>query len=133
MSTAICHSALYSGWVHHRRFAPRVHAFRYRMGLLYLDLDEQPALFALSRLAGNGRWQPFAFRESDYLPEYTRQGMRLISVVLGSKSMRAREDASAALLNYGYTFFETVKVHDKGKASRAGAGSAGHGGTGRSA
>ena len=45
-----------------------------------------------------------------------RQGMRLISVVLGSKSMRAREDASAALLNYGYTFFETVKVHGKGKA-----------------
>lgn len=81
MSTAICHSALYSGWVHHRRFAPRVHAFRYRMGLLYLDLDEQPALFALSRLAGNGRWQPFAFRESDYLPEYTRQGMRLIDAV----------------------------------------------------
>ena len=27
-------SALYSGWVLHRRFAPRAHAFRYRMGLL---------------------------------------------------------------------------------------------------
>lgn len=74
-------SALYYGWVQHRRFAPRAHDFRYRMGLLYLDLDEQPALFALSRLAGNGRWQPFAFRESDYLPEYTRQGMRLIDAV----------------------------------------------------
>ena len=34
-------SALYSGWVGHRRFAPRAHDFRYRMGLLYLDLDEQ--------------------------------------------------------------------------------------------
>ncbi len=40
----------------------------------------------------------------------SRNGMRLISVVMGSKSMKAREDASAALLNYGYTFFETLKV-----------------------
>jgi len=39
-----------------------------------------------------------------------RNGMRLISVVLGTKSFKAREDASAALLNYGYTFFETVKA-----------------------
>src|SRR5579863_7019151 len=39
-----------------------------------------------------------------------RNGMRLISVVMGSPSVKAREDASAALLNYGYTFFETVRV-----------------------
>ena len=68
------HSALYSGWVQHRRFAPRAHAFRYRMGLLYLDLSEQAQLFALSKLAGSGRWAPFAFRESDYLPESTPPG-----------------------------------------------------------
>jgi D-alanyl-D-alanine carboxypeptidase (penicillin-binding protein 5/6) len=43
-----------------------------------------------------------------------RRDMRLISVVLGSSSMKAREDASAALLNYGYTFFETVKVKAAG-------------------
>jgi len=35
---------------------------------------------------------------------------RLISVVLGTKSFKAREDASAALLNYGFTFYETVKA-----------------------
>jgi D-alanyl-D-alanine carboxypeptidase (penicillin-binding protein 5/6) len=39
-----------------------------------------------------------------------RDGMRLVSVVLGSASMKAREDASAALLNYGYTFYETKLV-----------------------
>ncbi len=75
------HSALYSGWVQHRRFAPRAHAFRYRMGLLYLDLSEQAQLFALSKLAGSGRWAPFAFRESDYLPESTRQGVALHEAV----------------------------------------------------
>jgi D-alanyl-D-alanine carboxypeptidase (penicillin-binding protein 5/6) len=39
-----------------------------------------------------------------------RDGMRLISVVMGSPNVKAREDASAALLSYGYTFFETSKL-----------------------
>jgi D-alanyl-D-alanine carboxypeptidase (penicillin-binding protein 5/6) len=43
-----------------------------------------------------------------------RQGMRLITVVLGSHSIKGREDASAALLNYGFTFFETVSVKKRG-------------------
>lgn len=43
-----------------------------------------------------------------------RDGMRLISVVLGSKTVKQREDASAALLNYGYTFYETVKIKGRG-------------------
>jgi D-alanyl-D-alanine carboxypeptidase (penicillin-binding protein 5/6) len=43
-----------------------------------------------------------------------RDGMRLISVVLGTQSFKAREDASAALLNYGFTFFETVKAKAAG-------------------
>jgi D-alanyl-D-alanine carboxypeptidase (penicillin-binding protein 5/6) len=36
--------------------------------------------------------------------------MRLISVVLGSTSMKGRESASAALLNYGFTFYDTRLV-----------------------
>ncbi|MBU1331359.1 MAG: DUF1365 domain-containing protein [Gammaproteobacteria bacterium] len=75
------HSALYSGWVQHRRFAPKTHAFRYRMGLLYLDLDEQDTVLGLSRLAGRGRFAPFAFRETDFLPAFTGAGMRLIDAV----------------------------------------------------
>jgi D-alanyl-D-alanine carboxypeptidase (penicillin-binding protein 5/6) len=39
-----------------------------------------------------------------------RNGMRLVSVVMGAPSIKAREDASAALLNYGYTFFETIRI-----------------------
>jgi D-alanyl-D-alanine carboxypeptidase (penicillin-binding protein 5/6) len=37
-----------------------------------------------------------------------RDGMRLVSVVMGSPSIKAREDASSALLSYGYTFYETT-------------------------
>jgi len=49
-----------------------------------------------------------------------RDGMRLVSVVLGSNSMKARENASAALLNYGFTFYET-KMLAKGGAALASA------------
>ena len=45
-----------------------------------------------------------------------RQDMRLITVVLGSNSIKAREDASAALVNYGFTFYETVNVKRRGTA-----------------
>jgi D-alanyl-D-alanine carboxypeptidase (penicillin-binding protein 5/6) len=44
-----------------------------------------------------------------------RDGMRLVSVVMGSASMKARENASASLLNYGFTFYDT-KLAVKGGA-----------------
>jgi D-alanyl-D-alanine carboxypeptidase (penicillin-binding protein 5/6) len=45
-----------------------------------------------------------------------RDGMRLVSVVLGSTSMKGRENASAALLNYGFTFYDTKLVVKGGTA-----------------
>ena len=39
-----------------------------------------------------------------------KNNMRLISVVLGATSEKARESASMALLNYGFRFYETVPV-----------------------
>ncbi len=45
-----------------------------------------------------------------------RDGMRLVSVVLGSTSMKGRENASAALLNYGFTFYDTKLVIKGGAA-----------------
>ena len=43
-----------------------------------------------------------------------KEGMRLITVVLGTDSANARADASQALLNYGFRFFETHKLYDAG-------------------
>jgi D-alanyl-D-alanine carboxypeptidase (penicillin-binding protein 5/6) len=45
-----------------------------------------------------------------------RQDMRLVAVVLASNSIKGREDASAALVNYGFTFYETVNVKQRGTA-----------------
>jgi len=39
-----------------------------------------------------------------------RNGMRLVSVVMGAPSVKAREEASAALLNYGFGFYETIRI-----------------------
>lgn len=40
-----------------------------------------------------------------------KNNMRLISVVTGTSSERARESSSRKLLNYGFRFFETFKLH----------------------
>ena len=40
-----------------------------------------------------------------------RDGMRLVSVVMGTASPKAREDASATLLGYGFNFFETKRLY----------------------
>lgn len=61
------HSAIYTGRLRHRRFAPSGHAFEYRLFMMYLDLAELDTVFA-------GRWlwsarRPAAawLRRADYL------------------------------------------------------------------
>ena len=44
-----------------------------------------------------------------------RDGMRVISVVLGTSSTRSRTDGSQALINYGFRFFETRLLYKAGE------------------
>ncbi len=44
-----------------------------------------------------------------------RDGMRVISVVLGTASAKARVDGSQALINYGFRFFETRLLYRAGE------------------
>lgn len=44
-----------------------------------------------------------------------RDGMRLISAVMGSSSESSRASESQTLLNYGFRFFETVQLYEAGK------------------
>ena len=43
-----------------------------------------------------------------------RDGMRLVSVVMGSDSEKSRLSASQALLNYGFRFYETHRLYGAG-------------------
>lgn len=60
-------SAIYEGWVFHRRIEPVEHTFRYRIFMPLVDLDELPALFEHTRLWSADRRAPARFRRSDYL------------------------------------------------------------------
>lgn len=44
-----------------------------------------------------------------------RDGMRLVSVVLGSSSESSRVSESQSLFNYGFRFFETVQLYKAGQ------------------
>ena len=64
----MANSAVYEGWVMHRRLRPRVHRFKYRVFALLLDLDELPLLARQLRLFAWNRRGLFSFRESDHGP-----------------------------------------------------------------
>lgn len=63
----IVHSAIYAGWVRHRRLLPQAHAFRYRLFQVYLDLEELPRLFEGRWFWSHERRNLASFRRADYL------------------------------------------------------------------
>jgi DUF1365 family protein len=60
-------SALYTGTVRHRRLAPRHHAFTYPVFMAFLDLDQLPALCAVSRLLGFNRFAWASYDDRDHV------------------------------------------------------------------
>ena len=65
-------SAIYEGWVRHRRFEPVEHSFRYRFFLAYLDLAELPEVLDPFPLYSARRRAPARLRRSDYLGDPAR-------------------------------------------------------------
>lgn len=65
-------SAVYEGWIRHRRFEPVEHSFRYRLFLMYLDLDELPAALDPYPLFSARRPAPARFRRTDYMGDPSR-------------------------------------------------------------
>jgi DUF1365 family protein len=60
-------SAVYEGWVRHRRFEPVEHSFRYRFFLMYLDLAELPRALDPYPLYSARRAAPARFRRADFM------------------------------------------------------------------
>jgi DUF1365 family protein len=60
-------SAIYTGWVRHRRLRPRGHEFRYRVFMPFINLDELPALFDASWTWSARRPALAWFRRKDFL------------------------------------------------------------------
>ncbi|HET9473999.1 MAG TPA: D-alanyl-D-alanine carboxypeptidase family protein [Steroidobacteraceae bacterium] len=94
----------YYRWYSEREFTWNRHTQQNRNGLLARDPSVDGIKTGHTKTAGYG------------LASSAKRGdMRLISVVLGTNGFKAREDASAALLNYGFTFYETVKAKAAGE------------------
>jgi len=48
-----------------------------------------------------------------------REDMRLISIVLGTKSEKSRENVSQSLLSYGFRFYESNKLYTAGESLKS--------------
>lgn len=68
-SPAAMNSRLYFGDVRHRRFHPRPHDFKYRLFMVYLDLDEIERIFQGRWFWSSQRPNLAWFRREDYLGE----------------------------------------------------------------
>jgi DUF1365 family protein len=59
-------SAIYEGFVRHRRYTPKHHDFTYKVFMVYLDLQELDEVFSKTRLWSQSSFSLSWFRRKDY-------------------------------------------------------------------
>jgi uncharacterized protein len=100
-------SAVYEGWVRHRRFEPIEHSFRYRFFLTYLDLGELPRVLDPYPLYSARRTAPARFRRGDYLGDPERPLDECVRELVGERT-GARPAGPVRLLTglryFGHSF-----------------------------
>jgi len=100
-------SAIFEGWVRHRRRQPREHAFRYRLFMLYLDLTELETVFRGRWFWSARRWAPARFRREDHLGD-PRQPLDEAVRQLVHEESGSRPEGPVCLLThlsyFGYCF-----------------------------
>ena len=100
-------SAVYSGLVQHRRFRPGPHRFRFRLFMMYLDLDELPAALDGHWLWSARRAAPARFHRADYHGDAAVPLAEAVRRTVEEKTGR-RPDGPIRLLThlryYGYCF-----------------------------
>ncbi len=81
MKPALPTSSIYEGVVMHTRMKPHAHRFSYQVAMVYLDLDDLPALFAQSPLWSLERWNFASLFRRDY---HDRSPLTLKQAVLAT-------------------------------------------------
>jgi DUF1365 family protein len=100
-------SAIYTGWVRHRRYQPKVNNFKYDLFLLSLDLDELNAGIKFSRLFAIEQWAILSFRHKDYLGgegKLTRDKVWGVVKGLGGEDYHGRVTMLGQLRCFGLYF-----------------------------
>ena len=118
------HSALYLGWVMHRRVGPLRHGFRYRIYMHLLDLDELRDVDTRLHLFGYNRVRPVSFRDADHLGDPVRSVRDNLKAFLLEQSVEPPDGPIRLLTHcrvFGYVFnpVSFVFCYDRPGALRA--------------
>ena len=95
-------SAIYKGWVTHQRYLPKTHGFRYRVFMMYLDLDELPQLFNQSRFWSLEKINIAQFKRADYYGNPAKPLKAEISDLIVAATDHAPRGAIRLLTNMRY-------------------------------
>jgi len=111
-------SAIYSGWVRHRRYSPKRHEFNYKLFLLSLDLDELESGLSFGPWLRVEKPAILSFRHKDYLDgegKLTKQKVWDKVVSLGGENFAGKVVLLGQLRCFG-VYFSPVNFyycHDK--------------------
>jgi len=100
-------SAIYRGWIRHRRREPVRNSFRYSAFLLYLDLAELPTVFRGRWLWSAGRPAPAWFRRQDHWGDPSRPLAESVSALVQERTGRPVRGPIRLLTHlryFGYVF-----------------------------
>lgn len=95
-------SAIYKGWVAHQRSSPKPHGFRYRVFMMYLDLDELPQLFNQSRFWSLQKSNIASFKRADYYGDPAKPLKTEISELITAATNHAPRGPIRMLTNMRY-------------------------------
>lgn len=103
-------SCIYKGNIRHRRFTPLDHVFEYPIFMLYLDLDELPALFKSKRFCSVDRLNVVSFYRKDFFHPDTpslKQAVKdeVIRVFLDKEETAPEIATVRALMHVRYFYY----------------------------
>lgn len=104
------HSAIYEGFIRHRRSTPAVNAFRYPLFMLYLDLAELPELFDGTWLWSARRPAIARFRRRDFLGDPEVPLDRAVRDLVAEQSGRRPEGPIRLLAHLRYFGYQLNPV-----------------------
>ena len=103
-------SCLYEGTVVHRRFAPMEHSFRFRLFLVYVDLDELESLFGRRGIWSTRSPAVARFRRADYFGDPDRPLTDCVRELVEEQTGNRPKGPIGLLTNFRYFGFEMNPV-----------------------
>ena len=103
-------SRLYSGTIGHCRHMPTINHFRYKIFMLYLDLDELDSVFDKFLLWSSKRANFAWFKRSDHLGDPSQPLVESIRGLVAEKTGRRPQGPIRLLTNLRYLWYKSNPV-----------------------